>query len=167
MHLNDQIRDVVGHRKSLYLEKVDHAKYPRPVDWVRSSTYPRNFQLEHTLLDAASATLEGAKRELCALEYVGLNEQMEDSLCLFGYKFKRRAELLTSYRVKSDQLRDEGWDAQAMIATRKKSALENRVMTFAKEMFHSRVEVEATSLALARGIQMILMGMDTVNVVVF
>eukprot|EP00466_Bigelowiella_natans_P001542 jgi/Bigna1/89669/estExt_fgenesh1_pg.C_530070 len=138
------IRDVVGHRKSLYLEKVDHAKYRRPIDWVRSSTYPSNFQLEHTLLNAANATLEGAKRELCSLEYIGVSEQMEDSLCLFGYKFKRRTELFTSYRVKPDKRRDEGWDAQAINVTRKESTLENRVMTFAKEMFQARVEITNT-----------------------
>jgi len=65
---------------------------------------------------------------------------MEDSLCLFGYKFKRRTELFTSYRVKPDKRRDEGWDAQAINVTRKESTLENRVMTFAKEMFQARVE---------------------------
>eukprot|EP00471_Norrisiella_sphaerica_P011138 CAMPEP_0184503006 /NCGR_PEP_ID=MMETSP0113_2-20130426/51623_1 /TAXON_ID=91329 /ORGANISM="Norrisiella sphaerica, Strain BC52" /LENGTH=330 /DNA_ID=CAMNT_0026892403 /DNA_START=1038 /DNA_END=2027 /DNA_ORIENTATION=+ len=131
-------RDVVTQRASYFNEKVDKALYPTPTDWIKSDTFEAEFQLGHVLSTFGNAT-EKYKDELCNMEFVGLSEKMEDSLCLFSYKFQRRVEMLNSYRVKEDKKRVD-WNQDEVEMAGKKSSAEIQMINFVKDMLDARIE---------------------------
>eukprot|EP00471_Norrisiella_sphaerica_P013656 CAMPEP_0184503148 /NCGR_PEP_ID=MMETSP0113_2-20130426/51722_1 /TAXON_ID=91329 /ORGANISM="Norrisiella sphaerica, Strain BC52" /LENGTH=230 /DNA_ID=CAMNT_0026892595 /DNA_START=327 /DNA_END=1019 /DNA_ORIENTATION=+ len=141
------LRDVVTHRKSFYFDKIGvQAEAMSPLEWVNSDAYEPQYQLSHGLARYNPNSLHESKAELCNMEYVGINEEMEDSLCLYSYKFQHRVELFTSYRVKDTQQRDRGWEDESVEMIKKQSEPEIKVYNFARELFDARVQAAKTDI---------------------
>mmetsp|Transcript_13852 Transcript_13852/g.19234 ORF Transcript_13852/g.19234 Transcript_13852/m.19234 type:complete len:342 (+) Transcript_13852:413-1438(+) len=131
-------RDVITHRASLFIEKADKKRYPTPIEWVKGDDYEEEQQLSHVLQSYGNST-EDYEKELCEMEFVGVNERMVDSLCLFSYKFQTRVEMLNSYRVKNDHKRVE-WSKEAVELASNKSSVEVKMVNFVNQLFDARVE---------------------------
>eukprot|EP00471_Norrisiella_sphaerica_P012839 CAMPEP_0184503170 /NCGR_PEP_ID=MMETSP0113_2-20130426/51732_1 /TAXON_ID=91329 /ORGANISM="Norrisiella sphaerica, Strain BC52" /LENGTH=327 /DNA_ID=CAMNT_0026892617 /DNA_START=975 /DNA_END=1958 /DNA_ORIENTATION=- len=134
------LRDVVTHRKSFYLEKMSGI-YATPKEWIKSKDYIKHYQMVNSL-STFGKTLKKNKREYCNMEYVAMSdpEKMEDALCLYSYKFQHRVELFSSYRVKPDEKRENGWDDETVKTVERIEADEIELVNFVSQIFDERLK---------------------------
>lgn len=159
-YFHEKVRDIVPNCDNCEDPECSNCNgdtFKTPSEWLASSHY-RKFMQSYQVGKLASEGLQefrtlikqtagqkmlglSASSNVCNMAFIGITEKMDETACLYSYKFQTKLAQLPSYRVKSyNYVEEDGWDADVNSKLLKMEKSEVALVDYAKKVFNERLE---------------------------